>query len=143
VTEPPSQRFDVIPASGLARIAWLAAGLVLTGLGIAGLVLPLLPGVLFLILAAACFARGSPRLERWLLTHPRFGPSIRAWRRDGAIPMKGKIAAFAGMALSVALVSLSGAPAIAIGSTVALVLAGAAYVGTRPTRTLDAEEDHV
>lgn len=121
-------------ATGAVRLVWLAAGIALTGIGIVGLVLPVMPGTIFLILAAACFARGSPRLERWLLHHPRLGPSVLAWRQDGAIPRKGKVAAFAGMALSIVLVSLSGAPPIAIASTVALVLAGAAYVGTRPTR---------
>lgn len=117
-----------------ARLAWLVGGLLLTALGIAGLILPVMPGTIFLILAAGCFARGSPRLEKWLLEHPRLGPAVVAWRRDGSIPLKGKIAAFAGMAFSVVLVSLSGAPPIATGSAIALVLAGALYVGTRPTR---------
>jgi uncharacterized protein len=122
------------PAAGAARLAWLAAGCALTGLGIVGLILPLMPGTIFLILAAGCFTRGSPRLERWLLEHPRLGPTVVAWRRDRAIPLKGKIAAFAGMTFSVVLVSLSGAPPIAIAATVAFVAAGALYVGTRPTR---------
>lgn len=114
---------------------WLAAGCVATALGVIGLILPVMPGTVFLILAAACFARGSPRLEKWLLQHPWLGPSVVAWRRDGAIPVKAKIMAFAGMALSIVLVSLSGAPPIAIWSTVAFVAAGAIYVGTRPSRS--------
>ena len=122
------------PATGPARLLWLAAGLLLTAIGIIGLVLPVMPGTVFLIFAAACFARGSPRLEAWLLAHPRLGPSVVAWRRDGAIPVKAKIFAFAGMAFSVALVSVSAAPPIAVWSTLALVVAGAFYVGTRPSR---------
>ena len=117
-----------------ARFLWIAVGLVLTGVGIVGVILPVMPGTIFLILAAACFARGSPRLEAWLLNHPRLGPTVVAWRRDGAIPVKAKAMAFAGMALSIVLVSLSGAPPIAIWSTVAFVAAGALYVGTRPSR---------
>lgn len=120
-------------ASGAARFCWLAAGWALTGLGVVGLILPVMPGTVFLILAAGCFARGSPRLERWLLEHPQLGPSVVAWRRDGAIPMKAKVAAFAGMAFSIVLVSVTGAPPIAIWSTVALVAVGALYVGTRPS----------
>lgn len=134
--EPPTPIDAEAPATsgGPARLAWLAAGWLLTGLGMVGLILPVMPGTIFLILAAACFARGSPRLERWLLDHPKLGPTVLAWRRDRAIPIKAKIAAFAGMALSVALICLSGAPAIAIGSSLALVGVGAIYVGTRPSR---------
>ncbi|MFD1809340.1 YbaN family protein [Gemmobacter lanyuensis] len=39
-----------------------------------------------MILAAACFARSSPRLHDWLWHHRVFGPAIRDWRRHGAIP---------------------------------------------------------
>lgn len=124
----------VTARSRAARLVWLALGLALTGLGVVGLILPVMPGTVFLILAAACFARGSPRLEAWLLAHPRLGPTVVAWRRDRTIPRKAKLLAFAGMALSIVLVSVSGAPPIAIGSTVALVAAGALYVGTRPSQ---------
>ncbi|GBD48000.1 YbaN family protein [Methylopila sp. Yamaguchi] len=120
--------------SRAARVLWLVLGFALLGLGVAGLILPVMPGTVFLILAAGCFARGSPRLEAWLLAHPRLGPTVVAWRRDRAIPLRAKVLAFAGMGLSVVLVSVSGAPPIAIGSTLALVAAGALYVGTRPSR---------
>jgi uncharacterized membrane protein YbaN (DUF454 family) len=116
-----------------ARLAWLALGLILTGVGIAGVILPLLPGTIFLILAAGCFARSSPRLEGWLLAHRRYGPAVAAWRRDRAIPIKAKLAAFAGMSLSLVVVSLSGAPPIALLSTAVLIGASALYVGTRPS----------
>lgn len=131
------------PAAGPARLLWLGAGLALTGVGIVGLVLPVMPGTVFLILAAACFTRGSPRLEAWLLAHPRLGPSVVAWRRDGVIPPKAKVLALGGMAFSVALVSVSNAPPIALWSTLAFVAAGALYVGTRPSRPEPArnEED--
>ncbi|MFD1704996.1 YbaN family protein [Methylopila henanensis] len=131
--EPTPPGASRAAAGRVARGAWIAAGLVLVGLGIVGLVLPVMPGTVFLIAAAACFARGSPRLERWLLTHPRFGPTVVAWRRDGVIPLRAKMLAFAGMALSVVIVALSSAPPIALASAAALVAAGALYVGTRPS----------
>lgn len=129
----PGRERAAAPASGVSRLLWIAAGLVLTGVGIVGVVLPVMPGTIFLILAAACFARGSPRLEAWLLAHPRLGPSVLAWRRHGAIPLKAKIMAFAGMSLSIVLVTVSGAPPIALWSTIVLVAVGALYVGTRPS----------
>lgn len=125
--------------SGPMRGLWIAAGVVLTGLGIAGVILPLMPGVLFLIMAAACFARGSPRLERWLLDHPLLGPAIADWRRDRSIPKRGKIAALAGMSVSLALIAFSGAPLLAIAASGVLIGVGALYVATRPTRSADAE----
>jgi uncharacterized membrane protein YbaN (DUF454 family) len=135
--QPPSDReVEARPtrAGRPIRVAWLAAGWLLVGLGVAGLILPVMPGAVFLILAAGCFARGSPRLERWLLEHPQLGPTVKAWRSDGAIPLRGKIAAFAGMGFSAALIMLSSAPPIALGATLALIAVGAIYVGTRPTR---------
>ncbi|MET0314331.1 MAG: YbaN family protein [Hansschlegelia sp.] len=121
-------------ARGPQRWLWLCAGIVCVGLGIVGLILPVMPGTVFLILAAACFARGSPRLEAWLLNHPQLGPSVVAWRRDGAIPPRAKLMAFAGMTLSLVIVFVSGAPPIAIVSSALLIGAGAAYVATRPSR---------
>ncbi|MGK4472884.1 YbaN family protein [Aeromonas molluscorum] len=48
--------------------------------GLLGLVLPLLPCTPFMLLAAALFARSSPRFHHWLLHHPWFGPPIRDWQ---------------------------------------------------------------
>jgi len=86
-----------------SRIAYLAAGFALLGLGIIGAFLPVMPTTIFIILAAWCFGRSSPRLERWLLEHPRFGPSLTAWRREGAIPRRAKAYATGGMLLGFAI----------------------------------------
>ena len=50
-----------------------------------GVVLPLLPTVPFLLLAAFCFAKSSPKLHAWLTEHPKFGPMITDWQNHGRI----------------------------------------------------------
>ncbi len=72
-----------------------AVGILSVGLGVIGIFLPILPTTPFLLLSAACFARSSPRLHHWLLSHPWFGSSIKNYREFRAISMKAKIVAFA------------------------------------------------
>ncbi len=90
-------------AAAWLRPLWLAAGAACLLLGVAGLVLPLLPGVPFLLLAAFCFSRGSPRWEAWLVAHPKLGPVVLDWRRHRVIPRRAKILAWTMMALGCAL----------------------------------------
>ncbi|MEW7313874.1 DUF454 family protein [Buttiauxella gaviniae] len=65
----------------LIIIGWLAV--VLATLGV---VLPLLPTTPFLLLAAWCFARSSPRFHHWLLYRSWFGSYIRHWQDHRALP---------------------------------------------------------
>ncbi|NJM51235.1 MAG: DUF454 domain-containing protein [Sphingomonadales bacterium] len=87
----------------MKRHLYLIAGIVSVALGTVGIFLPLLPTVPFMILAAFCFAKSSPALEKRLTDDPRFGPHIRAWREKGAVSRKGKIAATLAFTVSIAL----------------------------------------
>ncbi len=60
-------------------------------LGILGIFLPLLPTTPFLLLTAALWIKGSPRLYQRLLAHKRLGPYIRQFREQRAIPLRAKI----------------------------------------------------
>jgi len=77
------------------RLVLVAAGLVCVGLGALGVVTPVLPTTPFLLVAAACFARASPRFYQRLLANPTFGPLIRDWREQRAIPRRAKRTAIA------------------------------------------------
>lgn len=103
------------------------------GLGLIGVVLPLLPTVPFLLLAAFCFARSSPKLHHWLITHPRFGPSIVAWENRGAISGYGKRAATVAILVTVLLSLALGAPGFVL-AIQAVVLGGVMiFIWTRPS----------
>jgi uncharacterized membrane protein YbaN (DUF454 family) len=119
----------------LRRFALLAAGFVCVGLGTVGIVVPGLPTTGFFVLAAACFARSSPRFERWVLDLPAVGPMVRDYRAGLGMPRRAKVVAVTMM------LAACGISAWALGSPLgaALVLGAGAvgtwYVGWRvPTR---------
>ncbi|MCC6211908.1 MAG: YbaN family protein [Burkholderiales bacterium] len=84
------------------RALFLGLGLLFTALGILGAVLPVLPATPFMLLAAASFARASPRFYNWLLNTRSFGPLIREWRRYRSIPYRTKLWAIALMSTTLA-----------------------------------------
>jgi uncharacterized membrane protein YbaN (DUF454 family) len=79
-----------------APLRWLlvSAGVLCTVLAVVGALLPLIPTTPFLLLAGACFARSSPRLQRKLLENRLFGAYLREWQRDRTIPNQAKVKAY-------------------------------------------------
>lgn len=77
----------------LFRIFLLAFGVLMVALGVVGVFLPLLPTTPFLILAALCFDRSSPKFHGWLLGHRLFGPLVLDWQKHRAIRLRYKILA--------------------------------------------------
>jgi len=72
------------------RVLLVIAGSLSLGLGIVGLFLPVLPTTPFLLISAACYARGSQRFYDWLLNHPWFGEYIRNYREGKGIERRHK-----------------------------------------------------
>jgi len=75
----------------LPRMLLIACGTLCVALGILGMFLPLLPTTPFLLLAAVCYARGSRRLYRWLMSNRWCGEYIRNYREGRGIPLKQKV----------------------------------------------------
>jgi uncharacterized membrane protein YbaN (DUF454 family) len=81
-------------------LLWLA-GSVSLALGIVGIILPGLPTTPFILLAAACYAKASPRLHQWLLNHRWFGPMLRDWESDRSLTRRTKTVAVVSMLVMV------------------------------------------
>jgi uncharacterized protein len=111
-------------------------GLIAVVLAILGVFLPLLPTTPFLLLASACFARGSERLHGWLLNNKLFGTAIRDFEQGKGMPRKAKIMAvtllWASLAFSVfkasSVIVIALLVCVGIGVTTYLL----AFVPTRP-----------
>ncbi|MBX9626697.1 MAG: YbaN family protein [Gemmataceae bacterium] len=95
---------DPTPATGVRRLAYLAAGVGCVGLAYLGAVLPGLPTTPWVLLASYCFARSSPRLHRWLRRTPPFRRLLRDWEDHGGIRRPVKAVA---VLMVVAVVTLS------------------------------------
>ncbi|MDU1516528.1 MAG: DUF454 family protein [Klebsiella michiganensis] len=70
----------------MPRIILIIIGWLSVALGTLGVFLPLLPTTPFILLAAWCFARSSPRFHHWLLYRSWFGGYLRHWQQYRAMP---------------------------------------------------------
>lgn len=115
------------------RLIWAMLGILALCFGVVGMVLPLVPTVSFLLLAAFCFAQSSPVLHDWLLGHPVLGPPIRDWRAGGVIRRQAKIAATLSMAVVFGLSLALGAPQMVIWAQAVILSGVALFIWSRPS----------
>jgi uncharacterized membrane protein YbaN (DUF454 family) len=118
---PDAPRTEVPPpdtrGSG-RRLALRVVGFVATVLALFGALAPFVPTTPFVLLAAACFSRSSPRMHEWLLTNRAFGPYLAQWQRDHTIPRDAKRRAYLLLTVSFAFsIALAGSlwPRVALG----------------------------
>lgn len=83
------------------RVVFIGLGGVFVGLGILGAYLPVMPTTPFLLVASFFFARSSPRLNRWLVRSPLFGPFLRDWQQHRGVRLHVKALAVAVMTTAV------------------------------------------
>lgn len=114
------------------RSLWIVLGFLAMALGVLGLALPLLPTTPFMLLAAGCFAKSSPRLHDWLVGHRIFGPAIRDWRDYRAISPRAKRMAVTAMAAALALSLLLGLGWAVLAVQAGVLLVMGSWIWTRP-----------
>ncbi len=114
------------------RVLWGTLGFFCVLLGAVGVLLPLLPTVPFMLLAAFCFARSSERMHDWLLRHPRFGPAIVNWHENGAVSRRAKWLATLSICVVWGLSFLLGMPTKVIVIQAVVLSAVLIFLWTRP-----------
>lgn len=133
-SEPPEQVQTPRRARGRAEVLFYRIlGFGFMGLGAVGVVVPLMPTTVFLLLAVWAFARGSPELGERLYADPRFGPFLRDWDERRAIPVRAKIVAVIGMAVGLGLVIWRSNGPILPAIASVIILGAAAFVLSRPS----------
>ena len=123
------------------RWVFVGAGFVCLGLGITGIILPLLPTTPFLLLAAACFARGSERFYMALLRNRYFGGFIRDWRESRGIPLRTKIWVIAILWIVLGATAIWAVPLWYVRLLLLSIGAGVScFIGMQPTKPKESEE---
>ena len=87
----PQLKPDSVESPGLYRYLYFTSGILLVAIGIIGIFLPILPTTIFLILASACFVKGSPRANEWLRNHKILGAYIKNYQDKSGLTIKAKI----------------------------------------------------
>lgn len=123
----------------IKRHVLLACGWLSLGLGILGMFLPILPTAPFILLAAACFARSSSVLHRWLVEHPTFGIHIKDFLDGKGLRRGTKAVALLALWVSVAASTLLWVPFVIVDVFI-VATAGAVtvYILRLPTSDSDA-----
>jgi hypothetical protein len=123
------------PLGRVAAVGLRAAGALFFAVGAVGIVVPLLPTVVFWILAVWCWSVSAPAWSERILAHPCFGPTIRDFVEHRLMRRRAKVLAIAtmaaGYAASVWMTGLDVATAVLVGCPLALV---ALYLATRRER---------
>jgi uncharacterized membrane protein YbaN (DUF454 family) len=124
--------------SGASRFVWKALGAFFFVLGIVGMFVILLPTTPFLLLAVACYARGDPAMRARLLSHRRYGPSLRAWFDHGIVSRRAKVLATvlmsAGISIGLAVARPHWGVSLALAASATAV---AVWLWMRPERERD------
>ena len=99
------------------RFLWKILGFVSLGMAYVGLITPGIPYSIFVVFAAYCFAKGSPKMHAWLYNHKLFGPFLTNWNTKRVFPTRMKYFMLAMMSSSLIIMWFTGVKPIGIIST--------------------------
>lgn len=84
----------------IVRKLWIFAGFIFVGIGIIGYITPLMPGLVFFLIATYCFAKGSRKFLRKIITNKYVGQQILDFKRGKGMSVKTKVIAIVMMLVS-------------------------------------------
>ena len=116
----------------LSRVFWFSLGVIFTGIGLIGIVVPGLPTTPLMILAAACFAKSSQRFYNWIINNRMFGEHVKNYREGNGIPKRSKPVILGTMwtfvLFAVFIAIPDSAPEISRNATVILAVIGTIFI---------------
>jgi len=119
----------------------ITLGWTFVGLGVLGIFLPLMPTTIFLILAAWCFWRSSPKFYQWLIEHPKLGHYVLHYLRGDGIPKRAKYLAIGMITVTMgSSVWLISPPIWVVVLLAAIGVSVSTYILMQPT--FEADRDH-
>ena len=101
----------------MKKFLWKILGFISLGFAYIGVITPGIPYSPFVVFAAYCFAKGSPKMHAWLYNHKLFGPFLTNWGEKRVFPQKMKYFMLAMMSTSLVLMWSTGVKPIGIIST--------------------------
>ena len=101
----------------MKQFLWKVLGFCSLGMAYLGVITPGLPYSIFVVFAAYCFSKGSPRMHAWLYNHKLFGPFLTNWGTKRVFPTRMKFFMLFMMSTSLIIMFVTGVKPVGIIST--------------------------
>ena len=75
----------------ISRGVFFSLGVTFLGIGIIGIVIPILPTTPFILVSAFCFGKSSKRIEKWITSNRYFGSYIENYKANKGVPLDVKL----------------------------------------------------
>lgn len=73
------------------KVIWIIIGFLSMGLGMIGVILPVLPTTPFLLLSSFCFAKGSDRFHKWFIGTKLYKKHLDSFVKNKSMTLKTKL----------------------------------------------------